>query len=275
MADEKEQEFERLNAVADQLYAAGNRQQAVLAAWRAARFAKDTLGDPFAYFDSLQRVGFLLAEIGQVQQAEQAYAAARELGRILQGQDRAYADVVASLAELAFQRGDNERALALQHEALEIRRAALPPGDPDVGASLNSTGGLTALAGQLSAAEPLLEEALAIRRAALGNNHPDRVATMLNLAGLLWEKNELEKSETLYREAVDVQRAASGVETPHLLKSLDALAAAYRARDKKHAAAAVMREALEFKRREGTDVIERTLELARLYVELVRWVTCD
>ncbi len=111
--------------------------------------------------------------------------------------------------------GTTLRGLARYDEAepnlrksLEIRRAALPAGHPDIAKSLNNLALLLLAQNKLAEAEPLFREALAIDRAALPAGHPNIATGLNNLAMLLQAQNKLAEAEPLFREALAICRAA-------------------------------------------------------------------
>ncbi|HPC82857.1 MAG TPA: protein kinase [Thermoanaerobaculaceae bacterium] len=80
------------------------------------------------------------------------------------------------------------RAKGLVDSALQTRRELLPPGHPDLAASLDSAGFLAVRLRQYDQAEKLLGEALAAREKALGARHPDVTTTLEHLALLYREQ---------------------------------------------------------------------------------------
>ncbi len=70
----------------------------------------------------------------------------------------------------------------LAREALEIDRAALPAGHPNIAPDLSNLAVLLHSQNKLDEAEPLLREALAIFRAARPAGHPDIATGLSNLA---------------------------------------------------------------------------------------------
>jgi tetratricopeptide (TPR) repeat protein len=102
-------------------------------------------------------------------------------------------------------KGEYDRALPLYEEALEMKRAALPPGHPSIATSLNNLAGLYKAKGEYDRALPLYEEALEMKRAALPPGHPrHRHLARHNLAGLYKAKGEYDRALPLYEEALEM-----------------------------------------------------------------------
>ena len=109
-------------------------------------------------------------------------------------------------------------------KSLEIRRAALPAGHPDIAEGLNNLAGLLHVQNKLAEAEPLFREALEICRAALPAGHPVIAAGLNNLAILLQAQNKLAEAEPLCREALEIRRAALPAGHPNIADGLNNLA---------------------------------------------------
>ena len=144
--------------------------------------------------------------------------------------------------------GDYRDAEPLYREALDLRRAVLPPGHPDIATSLNNLAGLLAATGRYTEAEPLYREALDIWRAALPPGHPDIASSLNNLAHLLKATGEYAEAEPLYREALDLRRAALPPDHPDIATSVNNLAGLLYATGRFTEADPLLREALDLRR---------------------------
>jgi tetratricopeptide (TPR) repeat protein len=96
-------------------------------------------------------------------------------------------DLAAALgarADLAQNLGRLDDALVAAEAALALRRAHLPPGHPEIAASLASLGDVHLAAGRPGMAAPLLTESLEMVRSALGTHHINglRPLTLLAIA---------------------------------------------------------------------------------------------
>ena len=144
--------------------------------------------------------------------------------------------------------GDYRGAETLLHEALDLRRAALPPGHPDIATSLNNLAGLLAATGRYAEAEPLYREALDIWRAALPPGHSDIASSLNNLAVLLEATGRTAEAEPLYRETLDLQHAALPPGHPAIATSLNNIASLLKAIGRYAEAEPLHREALDLQR---------------------------
>ena len=143
---------------------------------------------------------------------------------------------------------DYDEAEPLFRKALDIRRAALPAGHPDIAQSLNNLANLLEVTGRTAEAEPLFREALDIQRVALPAGHPDIAYGLNNLAGLLLTTGRYAEAEPLYREALDIRRAAQPAGHPLIALSLNNLAGLLDKTDRTAEAETLYREALEIQR---------------------------
>ena len=115
------------------------------------------------------------------------------------------ATYLSNLAVLHRSKGDNEKALELYNDALEIRMNLLGPIHAATATSYNSIGALYSRMGERDKALTFLETALDIRRTVLGNGHPDTAVSLNNLAK--WHEGERNYDRALefYIEALSVE----------------------------------------------------------------------
>ncbi len=144
--------------------------------------------------------------------------------------------------------GRYEEARRPAEEALEIRREALPPDDPDIAESLTTLGILALNERRLDEAEPLLRDALEIRRSAHGEAHEEVASALNNLAAVHLYRGELDSAEVLLRGAIEIRRALPDAPTEDLGPPLDGLAMVLARKGELDASASLYREALEVKR---------------------------
>ncbi len=129
-------------------------------------------------------------------------------------------------------------------KSLELRRAVLPAGHPDIALSLNHLAQLLLDENRLAEAEPLIRETLEIDRASLPAGHPGIAQGLNHLAGLLQARNNLAEAEPLYREALQIKRAALPAGHPHIAIGLVNLASLLQDQDKLAEAEPLLREAV-------------------------------
>ena len=214
------------------LVAAGRLAESLLADSRE-RLAEE-LGTPQSRRDvsvSLERLGDIEAQRGELDRAWERFAEALEIGRRLAeelGTPESRRDVSASLEHLGgieAQRGELDRAWERFAETLEIsRRLAEELGTPqsrrDVSASLVHLGGIEAQRGELDRAWERFAETLEIgRRLAeeLGTpqSRSDVSVSLERLGGIEAQRGELDRAWERFAEALEIgRRLAEELGTP-------------------------------------------------------------
>jgi len=119
-----------------------------------------------------------------------------------------------------------QERVRLLRRALELRRRLLPPGHPDVAASLHALAVHHLEAGRHAKAEPLLVEARAGLEAhgERGPEHPHTLAVMGDLASVYIRTARLAEAETLHREVLARQTRVFGAESATVANTLNSLA---------------------------------------------------
>lgn len=116
--------------------------------------------------------------------------------------------------------GDLTEAEKALHEAIETRRAVLPPGHLQIAETLLNLAYLRSARGSLAEARTLYAEALEIQKGKLGPKHPTVGGTLNDLATVLVADGDFEGADRLYREAEEIARATYGPEHPDLARIL-------------------------------------------------------
>jgi tetratricopeptide (TPR) repeat protein len=119
--------------------------------------------------------------------------------------------------------GDLPGAIALQRQAVDLRRTALGPGSPEVATAETTLAGLYAAADQYDDAEPLLRHALAIREQALGADARLTALSRNNLALLLAANGQSSEAELLYLQAIAVLEESDAKDLATVLENYAAL----------------------------------------------------
>lgn len=129
--------------------------------------------------------GALLEGLGQLPQAERAYAEALATFESTLGPaSLEVASAASALASVHQSLGRREEALAGYERARAIREAKLGPRHFDLGLTLNNLGMLLQELGRPADARAAIARALAIFEASLGPEHPHTRAAAANLAAL-------------------------------------------------------------------------------------------
>ena len=100
-------------------------------------------------------------------------------------------------------------------QALNIAKAALGDGHPDVAQSMNNMAGLLVDMGMQREALPMYEKALAIFKNALGNEHPDVGMGLSNLAMLSADLGKRKEALPMLEEALAIYTTAYGASVNH------------------------------------------------------------
>jgi serine/threonine protein kinase/tetratricopeptide (TPR) repeat protein len=108
-------------------------------------------------------------------------------------------------------------------KALELRRSALAPGDPNIARSLYELGRLLHDEGKIPEAEKLYREAVDIADRSLPFGHGDTLASITNLGLLLREQGRTAEAEPLFRRALETSRKVHVTGDPNLGSSANNL----------------------------------------------------
>jgi serine/threonine-protein kinase len=207
--------------------------------------------EPEALAHTLNLLGNILMDKGDLGEAETVYRESLELYRRLYGSDSlkvaSMLNNVSSAIDLQQGRGEESDRLLL--EALEIKRKRLKPDDPSLATTLANIGVNLYRRGDLAGSELRLREALAIQRKAYGDDHPEVAFSMQQVGVLLDEQGKHREAEQVYREALAIQRKLLGQEHPDIVSTLTNLANTLLHAGRLADAEAVYREALPMARK--------------------------
>jgi serine/threonine-protein kinase len=234
---------------------------------RAVQFSRKALAfrreaarrDPAALARSLNVLGNILVDKGDLHGAEAAYREALERRRPLHGTNSAeVAESLNNLASVLDGQGRVEESARLLEESLAIKRKVLGPEDPRVATTLANLGVNRFKSGDLPGAEARMREALALQRKVLGDHHPDVAFTLQALGVLEDEQGRYAEAEATYREALARQRKVLGQEHPDVVTTLTNLGNTLAHAGRFAEAAAVLAEALPMSRKlfdaDSTDI---------------------
>ena len=169
---------------------------------------------------SLTDLAAILSAQGREEEAESLYRAGLEIDRMHSATERVGTDLH-NLSVTLSRRGEYQEALALEEEALALRRRLHGDEHTEVAVSLVNLAGILGAIGEYERAEALLREALAMRRKLLGSGHPHVAVTLNNLGLLLRGRGRLEEAERSLREGLAIRRAALGDDHRDVAASLN------------------------------------------------------
>ncbi len=116
-----------------------------------------------------------------------------------------------------------DRALPLEQQALQLRRARLRPQDPEIADSLDQLGRIYTEKADYAKAESLLRDALTLRSDNLPADDPAIIDSLGNLGQLLQDRGDFAGADGPFRQALaDSERrfGAGSAETAHQLDNL-------------------------------------------------------
>jgi serine/threonine protein kinase len=143
-----------------------------------------------------------------------------------------------------YQRGDS-----LLSRAVETRRRALGPKNPDTLRSMASLAWTLQREARYPEAEKLGREALDMQRIVIGPEHPDTLRSASDLSWTLYQQGKYAESEKLLRETIDLQRRVLGPEHPETLQSMSDLGWTLGEEGRYAEAEKMERETLDIRRR--------------------------
>ena len=141
------------------------------------------------------------------------------------------------------------RAEEHARRALDIRRSAFGPEDPDTLRSAASLANVYLREGKLSEAEALHRETLEAKRRVLGPNDPDTIWSMSALASTYFNEGRHHEAEELYLQALSAARTVLGPEHPGALAMMGNLALVYWNEGRADESEKLNREVLEVHKR--------------------------
>ncbi|MDF1505691.1 tetratricopeptide repeat protein, partial [Roseisolibacter sp. H3M3-2] len=125
----------------------------------------------------------------------------------LAGRPLVRAHLLSAMAPAYFGMGDRARADTLAAEAVALRRRALPPGDPELAASLIYLANVRLNAGRAAEAVGVAREALAIRRRLPQTADNDTTRALAVVGAALQRAARLGEAEAALRALLDAARA--------------------------------------------------------------------
>jgi tetratricopeptide (TPR) repeat protein len=217
------QTWESLNQQIEQAYLKGDFKESI----RLAKLALQAASDPKQTGRSLDRLGFLYYESGNLKDGEPLLRQSLELRKTKVGPDTAdYAETANDLAIVCRDTARFPEAFALAEEAVAIRSRVLGKTDPLLAESLNTLGTVHSYQGQYEQAATRFEEALAIHESHLDPAHPDpEYGTLcINMGGNYQRMGKYSRAEALFQKGLAVLAKVPGKESPSYAISLIGLA---------------------------------------------------
>jgi tetratricopeptide (TPR) repeat protein len=152
--------------------------------------------------------------------------------------------------------------------ALAIRRRYLPPGNPDMVASLVRLGEIRRSRGLGDHGAALLQEAVETGAKTLGEGNPEVLNAMSELAGTYIAMGRPARSEELYRKVLEVRRRVSGPTGPATASAMSDVAVSYDAQGKFAQSVELYLQAIDANSRQPHPDPVPIANLGNLYVRL-------
>ena len=198
------------------------------------------------YFDlseSLQSLGFLAYNEGDLDEAERLIGDALEIRERLEGQEAAFRapELIYMLGRISQGKGDTKRAEELFRRCLEASRRTFGDDHIFVAHSLTALADTHNAKREFAKAEELLREALSL----LGeDDHAVRSYTLASLAFMLHDKRDYDGAEEAYVAILEDHRSRFGEENSHTAVALNNLATLHVDQGRNDEAEALLRDAL-------------------------------
>ena len=154
--------------------------------------------------------------------AAKAFGEAAALAKA--GDPNLRADYLSGASRAIERAGQEDKAIALQEEAVAIREKTLGPDHERTGMALNDLAYLYHEQGWFDKAEPLYRRSLAISERALGPDNHDTAVTAKNFANAYRSKGRFAEAEQLYRRALAIDEKTLGPDHIETANSLGKLA---------------------------------------------------
>ncbi|MBB6407264.1 tetratricopeptide (TPR) repeat protein [Arthrobacter sp. AZCC_0090] len=194
----------------------------------------------------LNALGILAKDLGDYAEAARRYNDALQLLRKNGGRNSAQlAGIHHNLAGLAYAQGFFYQADDPAHEAVRLRRSAVPPDLDGLAADLSVLGSVLAGQERFEEAGLVLSEALAYWRSRYGDSHYEVAVQLNSLAAIYQTRREYSSAEAALDEALAIKRNLLGDHHPEIAVILNNLATVYTDTGRKWAAANCYKEAIE------------------------------
>ncbi len=213
-------DWDSLDGQVEQLYLKGDIAGAV----RAAKLAVDAASTPKQSGRSLDRLGFLYYNSGDLKNGEAFLRQGLALRREKLGADSA--DYAESANDLALFCRDTRRlpeAQSLAEESVAVRTRVLGANDPTVAETLETLGSILSAEGEYEKSAATFEKARAIYESHIDPQHPappEYGTLLVNLAGNYHRLGKYHEAEADFTTALDVLRKTIGPTHPIYATSL-------------------------------------------------------
>ncbi len=190
----------------------------------AERITEELSDQPEVQAELMRVIGNVYHSLGNYTAASGLLEQSVEIHETLyESDDPGVAIALNDLGSFLRDKGELERAEALQRRVLSIRRDNLDDESIALAETLNNLAAVLYDSDQYRQSLPYYEEALEIFRANYDEDHPHLAAVTNNLANVYYEFNDFDRAQELYRETLEMDRHLYGDEHPYVATSLNNL----------------------------------------------------
>jgi len=199
--------------------------------------------------ESLNDLGVVLKDRGQLQAAESFLTRAVDMRRTLPGNSpEDLAISIEELGRLLREQGRLLEASSLFEQGLKIRRRIYGDRHSETLSSLNSVAMMQRDLGDAHSALGLFRELVAGYREVKGSRHPWTATSMVNMAHALMDLERWEEAVDLLESALSIERETLGANHVGVAITLNHLGTAYRERGQLERSRSVLQEAIRIGR---------------------------
>jgi eukaryotic-like serine/threonine-protein kinase len=198
--------------------------------------------------ETLNELGALARETGQLAEADQYYSRALSIARSLTPPDQAlFSRSLSGMAGVRLRTGEYAQAESLYLQAQAAAVGARFTSEPDPG-YLSGLAAAYFYQGRFAEAEPLMRRLLAEEERAYGPDHPYVAAGLNNLGGVYYELGRYDDALAMYERARQIVERTLGSSHPNLALALNNIGEAQWKLRRYEAAEATLRRALAISR---------------------------
>ncbi|MCI0445874.1 serine/threonine-protein kinase [bacterium] len=207
-------------------------------------------GDHADIAESLDNMGTISEEKGDLPQAEKYFRQALEMRRKLYGKE--HKDIAASmnnLGKLLHNEGKLPEAEKLYRESLEMRTKLLGPEADETASTINNLAALLIDKEDFANAETMMRKVLEIDLKRWGENHPNVAFSTNNVAYAMEHGGKINEAVPLYRKALELDIRTLGKEHPITTRAMCNLGRILMLTEKNDEAEQLLRRGLEIQNR--------------------------
>jgi serine/threonine protein kinase/Tfp pilus assembly protein PilF len=207
-------------------------------------------GDHADIAESLDNMGTMSEEKGDLPQSEKYFRQALEMRKNLYGKEHNHiADTMNNLGKVLHNEGKLPEAEKLYRQALEMRTKLLGPEADETASTLNNLAALQIDKEDFVNAEKMMRKVLEIDLKRWGPNHPNVAFSTNNVAYAMEHGGKIQEAAPLYRKALELDIKTLGKEHPITTRGMCNLGRILMLTEKNDEAEDLLRRGLEIQKR--------------------------